>query len=531
MERGTTYVENSICITGIKRRSGNWSGRSNSDSGRFDRTCYHFQITAYQSGADNIRKNYQRKFRNLNHQAIGKKLAVPDSVSGEVTVYLTLTFVLFLSLVLALIESSSIQMAKNYRRADTNRAVECVFAEYQKELLENYDVFAIEAGYETGTYSEQNIRDRLAYYGADMENEIKRIQLFTDKNGELFIDQAGKYMKHKYGVSWADKYLGSTSLWKNQKQKADEFTEEEKIQKDDMEELLGEQEMELPKEENPMEHVAVLKNLSLLELVLPEGKQVSEKQIDLADMPENRDNRTGYGTFEDVEAEEGTLSALMMGEYVLEHFSVFPDEPQGGKLDYEVEYILAGKESDKENLEAVAKKLVLLRFVPNYIYLQTSSAKQAEARAAAGALCTLLAVPAITEAATQGILLAWAYGESIMDVRTLLNGKKAATVKDDASWQLSLSGLMKLGTEEDIGDGADTEGGMEYKDYIRMLLFLEGREKMAMRTMGVIEKNLQSIYNQEKFRIDYCVGRMEVSSVCKLRKGIQYRYRTYYGYQ
>ena len=50
-----------------------------------------------------------------------------------------------------------------------NRAVECVFAEYQKELLEHYDVFAIEAGYESGTYSEQNLLDRLSYYGADME--------------------------------------------------------------------------------------------------------------------------------------------------------------------------------------------------------------------------------------------------------------------------------------------------------------------------------------------------------------------------
>ena len=42
-------------------------------------------------------------------------------------------------------------------------------------------------------------------------------------------------------------------------------------------------------------------------------------------------------------------------------------------LDYELEYILAGRESDKGNLETVAKKLVMLRFVPNYIYLQTSS--------------------------------------------------------------------------------------------------------------------------------------------------------------
>ena len=120
-------------------------------------------------------------------------------VRGEVTVYLTLTFILLVSLVLALTESASIQMAKNYRRADMNRAVECVFAEYQKELLEHYDVFAIEAGYESGTYSEQNLLDRLSYYGADMENDIKRIRLFTDQNGELFMDQAGKYMKHNTG--------------------------------------------------------------------------------------------------------------------------------------------------------------------------------------------------------------------------------------------------------------------------------------------------------------------------------------------
>ena len=401
-------MENSICITGIKRRAGNWSRRSHIDPGGSDRTCYYLQVTADQSGGDNIREDYQRKLRDLSRQRMRKKRLARKYVCGEVTVYLTLIFVLFISLVLALVESASIQMAKNYRRADMNRAIECVFAEYQKELLENYDVFAIEAGYESGNYEEQNILERLVYYGADMENEIKRIQLLTDKDGKLFMDQVGKYMKHKYGISWADKYLGSTSMWKDQKQRADELTKEEKLQEDHMQELLEEQEMELPDEENPMEHIAALKNSSLLHLVVPEGKQVSEKKVHLADMPENRKNKTGYGTFEDVETEEGTLSAVMLGEYVQEHFSGFLDEPKGGSLDYEVEYILAGKESDKENLETVAKKLLLLRFVPNYIYLQTNSEKQAEARAAAGTLCTLLAVPAITEAAAQGILLAWA---------------------------------------------------------------------------------------------------------------------------
>ena len=252
-----------------------------------------------------------------------------------------------------------------------------------------------------------------------MENEIERIQLFTDNSGELFRDQVGKYMKHKYGIAWADKYLGNVSLWKNQEEKADEFTEEEEKQNDQLKDLLGEQEAELPEEENPMQHVAELKRSPILELVLPKDKTISEKQISLQEMPEKRENHTGYGAFSDVEPEDGTLTSVLLGEYVIDHFTDFTDGPKGGELDYELEYILAGRESDKGNLETVAKKLVMLRFVPNYIYLQTSSTKQAEARAAAGTLCTLLAVPAVTEAAAQGILLAWAYGESVMDVRSL----------------------------------------------------------------------------------------------------------------
>lgn len=75
-----------------------------------------------------------------------------------------------------------------------NRAMECVFAEYQKELLEQYDLFGLEAGYETGSYSEENIKNRLAYYGADMDNQIKRIELFTDNHGQAFIREVGKYI-------------------------------------------------------------------------------------------------------------------------------------------------------------------------------------------------------------------------------------------------------------------------------------------------------------------------------------------------
>ena len=65
---------------------------------------------------------------------------------GEVTAYLSLVFILLMTFVGGIMESASIQMAKNYRRADMNRAMESVFAEYQKELLEEYEIFALIQG-------------------------------------------------------------------------------------------------------------------------------------------------------------------------------------------------------------------------------------------------------------------------------------------------------------------------------------------------------------------------------------------------
>lgn len=216
---------------------------------------------------------------------------------------------------------------------------------------------------------------------------------------------------------------------------------------------------------------------------------------------------------------------------MIDHFTDFTDGPKGGELDYELEYILAGRESDKGKSGNGGKEACDVEICAELYLSSDEQYKTAEARAAAGTLCTLLAVPAVTEAAAQGILLAWAYGESVMDVRSLLDGQKAAITKDDTNWQLSLSGLMKLGTDEDTGTGMDVQDGMGYKDYMRMLLFLEGKERMSMRAMGIIEKNMQSIYGQPAFRIDYCAGRMEIRTVCNLRRGIKYQYRTYYGYQ
>lgn len=455
---------------------------------------------------------------------------------GEMTAFLALIFILIISFAGSLMESASIQSAKNYRRADVNRAMESVFAEYQKEMLEEFDLFVLDGSYESGSYSEDRIADRLSFYGAgNMDHDIKRLEILTDRGGAPFLEQADKWVKHRYGLDWLNSLLGEAQNWKNQEQEAEQFKREEENGTETLENLLEENEQQLPSADNPLDTVSALKSSPLLNIVMPREKQVSAKTVDLSSLVFNRSRQEGYGSFEDV-SNGSEASALALGVYLLEHFqSAVPEkddskDDSGGALEYELEYIIAGKGSDRENLEAVAGKLLLIRMVPNYIYLQSDSAKKAEARAMALTLCTLLAVPAITEAVTQALLFAWAFGESVVDIRALLDGKKVPLVKDSQSWQLQLSALGRLGEEGEWNSGQNADDGLSYNRYLQILLFLQGTGKTAQRSLDLIEQNLRVKSGLTWFHADYCVTKMEVKSTCRLRRGIRYDFSTYFGY-
>lgn len=450
---------------------------------------------------------------------------------GEVTAYLSLVFILLMTFVGGIMESASIQMAKNYRRADMNRAMESVFAEYQKELLEEYEIFALDTGYETSQYGEDMVIRRLEYYGAqNMEHQVRRIQYLTDHGGRAFYEQVAAYMEQQYGIDLVKEQVGMTDIWKKQDEQIIEYEQTGKTEQEHLEQLLEEQAGELPSEDNPIAYVEELKKSPILSLVMPEDRQVSEKKIALASMVSERQRNQGYGDFSDVTPEAGTVDHLLFGRYLSDHFGHAVSEEDKGAMDYELEYLLAGKESDRENLEAVVNQLLLFRFVPNYMHLQGSSTKKAEAEAMALTLCSLLAVPAITQAAAQVILLAWAYGECLMDVRALLNKGKVPLMKNEESWQLSLSDLLKLGQDKSLNDGQDTGSGLTYEEYLRILLFLEKKEALGMRALDLIENNLRTKHGLTSFRADQCVSKMEMDSTCKLRRGIHYRFSTYFGY-
>lgn len=451
---------------------------------------------------------------------------------AEVTAFLSLIFILLVSFTGGIMESASIEMAKNYRRTDVNRAVESVFAEYQKELLEEYDIFALEGTYESGAYDEQLVKNRLDYFGAGgMDNGISRIQFLTDNGAQAFYEQTVCFMEHKYGISNVRDKVSQTDAWKMQEERSEDYEKESRQQSEEFESLLEESGSSLPQKDNPIAQASKLREKPLLELIMPEGAAVSDKEINLTECPSGRKRNKGYGDFSDVAESPGAMSALLFGEYLLDHFSMAADREPKRTLDYELEYICAGKESDRENLEAVAKKLLMMRFASNYLFLQGSSPKRAEAEALALTLCTLAAVPVLEQAAAQMILLAWAFGESVMDLRSLLKGGRIPLAKTEKSWQLSLSGLMKLGESGEVNDGKDLSEGLLYKEYLRILLFLEKPEKAGMRALDLIEQNMKKVYGKTFYRADYCISRMEIKSTVQFRRGITYNFQTYFGYR
>jgi len=385
-----------------------------------------------------------------------------------------LIFTLMLSVVGALIQSACVQAAKSRERVDVQMALESTFAEYHSKLLETYEIFARHG-------SEEVIVRRLSYYGAGgMGHSLIKAEYLTDNGGMPFYRQAVKYMKDWYGADGINP--DEVTLF-------EEGTEEEEEQEvlAQLESLLEQEEAELSSEGNPIESVKKLKESHLLNLLLEHPEELSDRSVEPESLPSHRQLQEGNTT---VEEKDGVAERLLFTAYLAEHFGSKAKQDDSHALLYEQEYLLGGYATDRENLEAVCRKIIALRMVVNCAYLMSSSQRQAEAEAMAAGMCTLLTVPQITDLVKLGILFAWGYGESIVDMRLLLKEKKVPLIKNDENWQLQLANLVKLGTEEEQVEEKEAESGISYRVYLSGLLLLESRESLCMRSLDLIERNL-----------------------------------------
>ncbi len=444
------------------------------------------------------------------------------TVRGEITAFLSLIFVLLVSFILTLSESAMIQTAKNQKRMDVDRAVYSVFGEYQKSLLEDYHIFGFDMSYGSGQFEERMLLDRLAYYGSlGMDQEITDLQLLTDNGGQAFREQVLAHMEEKNGIALVQNIAGLSSKWEEQEIKGEEVSEE-------LDALLGQNEEILPDE---AQGLVEMKRFGLFSLLLPKSFVLSSKTVSPSETLCNRNKNSGWGTFPQRSNTGGIEGKILFEQYIFKTFGC-ATEPHGKNrnLDYEIEYLISGKSSDEENLKAVVQQIFCFRLAMNYMYLLSDAKKQGEAEVMALALATVALHPEAAEGLKQILLLLWCLGESVIDVRALLSGKRTVLMKTEETWQLSLASLFRIGSGEDEMEGKDTEKGMTYAQYLQVLLFMKGEEELTMRTLDRIEQNIRFEKGISHFQIDLCVTKMKMQSTADIKDGITYSFPTYFGY-
>ena len=448
--------------------------------------------------------------------------------AAVITVYLSLVFLLLISLTGVLLESASVQTAKNNAKAQTNLALEAAFAEYDPDLFDRYHVFAVDTGRDGGGDPEEVLLSRLHFYRADTGDAgLSKVQYLSDRSGEAFYEQAVRYMSANGLAEGAVALARQAGLLQDaEEEEKSEWNAQAQMIAGAAGELAQSEDLSIP----GLSYLAGVMGGALLDQVTPQGMTVSSAEIDAENAASNRQLRSGYGEFSQ-KADLPALEKELFNSYL---FDVMESAADGGKeegLSYEIEYILAGKETDRDNLEETVGRLLMIRTALNLRFLATDAAKQAEATEMAAFLSTVLLSPEAEPVLKEAIIFAWACGESLMDIKALLDGRKIPLTKDASSWTLSLGGLLSFERSAAEGWESKEDGdGWSYEDYLRVLIAIEGKQNKCMRALDLIEVNM-SAEREHAFKSDGALCRAQVKSSCALPRSVRYDFTTAFGYR
>jgi hypothetical protein len=501
-------------------------------------------------------------------------------LKGEITVFLSLIMLLLMSLIFTVIESARTAARRAYIMSVTDLGIHSVFGEFNKGLLEEFEIFGLNAGNQAGELNINGLANKISEYlsyninsdDVPFQNahlnllnpvlvggEVEEYVLLTDFKGEPFRKQAVEYMRGKIGISGIEKLVNKT----NEKDKIEEAKDTYEMEvkgneiellnlqsrSEEAEEVANTETVQIETEEmeeikdaqNIWDTLDTMKEMGILSLVLQEPQKISKASIDTSVQLSKRIKNNG--TMTNMESTKtGLVEILLFNEYMLENLSSYQEPKSESILNYQVEYVIEGKSSDTVNLKGVVDKIMSIRTGSNFLYLMQDSQKVAEAQLLATILVGVLLIPPLIEATKMAILLGWAYVESILDVRMLLNGKNVPLFKNSANWKSSLINIPSLISNfEEQKEEAD---GMSYKDYLRILLLSTKREVATYRTMDIVEGAIR-IKGDKSFRLDNCIVQIEFVSNWQLNfsmlsilgaggnmknQGIQVRNRQAYSY-
>lgn len=460
-----------------------------------------------------------------------------QKTKASVTPPLCMAILALAAFIFALAEGARYFGLKADASDGTKLAAESLFAGYQPFLLEECGMFFLDGNFGGDDFRIESAEDEIRAFlyenlieakdedgvhlyrmqGADAE--VTGYMLATDANGKAFEMQAARTMKNRVGKQAAKKILhkilnvneqtkdaesakeaiadaeGALREIKESGEKKEESADRKKEKKEPEE--TGE--IKTQSAENPLETVKKLQKEGVLALVFPADQTVSEKKCDTSDCLMKRNCRKGVWDYKE---KPGWYERILMQELLKQMAGSAAAPKESGRLSYGTEYLLCGKSGDRENLKGTVKKLLLLREALNYLYLQTDEEKKTEALTVASAIGGALASPELITVIRQGILAAWAYAESLCDVKALLAGGKIPPVKTASGWHTQLSNLG----EAVRGNYAGEANGLSYENYLDILLYTKTVKQMAYRGMDLLEWQLKENPDTENCRMDHMIS-------------------------
>ncbi|MBO5373512.1 MAG: hypothetical protein J6A75_12475 [Lachnospiraceae bacterium] len=442
---------------------------------------------------------------------IGRRL------EATITIYFCLSMVVVAALILALVEAVRYEGLNTDANQWTDAAAESLCAGYQPLLLEEYDIFALDGSFGNEEFSlgqgeeelEALLYDNLQYTTEKSINfyrmgvrdvRITEYTLLTDDNGQIFMAYIADLMKSRLGKKGARKIYDR--ITKNKYIEGESVDIEQSI-------VNAKQNVNISQEEgiecNPLEDITLFGGQDILNIVLPSGKSASDKVMDVENSLLHRKKKQGTGW---KKADIDWYERILVQEYFKSLGGNFIEPKEDGALSYGIEYLIWGESSDEKNLKKTINYILLLREAANYLYLRTDAVKQAEALSVATALAGGSANPAVIAAVKQGILAAWAYAESILDVKALLCGGKIPLKKTAESWKSGLSGLASVVTQEYKGETQ----GLSYEDYLEVFLYTRTEKTMAYRMLDLMEQKLREQSGCQNCRMDYMLTAVKIEA-------------------
>ena len=242
----------------------------------------------------------------------------------------------------------------------------------------------------------------------------------------------------------------------------------------------------------------------LLELLLPSGKECPSTEESFS------------SALFSTESAANPIQVGLLGEYSLRFFHSYHKEESAHTTPYsnakglEVEYLLHGKTRPHDNLSAQVTSLLAFRESMNFIHIMSDPEKLEAVEEFVTSFLAITANPVVIAVFSAFVIGIWAFAQSLLDVKELLNDERVPLMHSLESWSLSLNHLLDF-LSYLSGEEIPRENiGLSYEDYLRISLFTKGllsQAKINDSMLYCMEKDIQtSIRDKEpSFRMDKCL--------------------------